>query len=614
MKRLLKKMTMNNQSRIRLPILYLFIVTLTYGQMNYQVTSIKFEGNKVIEDQLLSKQINTRDMNLKEKIFFWKKTPEFSSMILENDLERLQRIYQRNGFLEAEISKELAVNDNREKVSVIININEGQPVILKEIIYREHNPDSERKIIASIDKDIALHEGQRFQDANIYSAIDYLNRKYRNKGYPFVRIEKEVVVNMPAYEATVRFTIYPGVKAKMGKVIFEGNSLITRSFLKKKLAFEQGDVYSQEALEESQQEIFETGLFNYAIIRTKKDSIRNGSLPILIKVKELPQWSFEGGVGYGTEDRYRISTELLKRHFFGGARKLLLQAKRSYYLPVSLDVKLIQPDLFNREIDLVLNPFFSREREESYEVDRLGTGITLQKKLSPEISSYLTYSLEQANLLDKTLAKSDSILLTDQLIHNKSGITLGISKNSTDNIFEPTKGSRQEGYFTYMGLGFQSKYHYYQLGIETRHYKQVSPGYVLAGRIHTGIINPLQQDQSTPIEDRYLIGGASSLRGWARNTISPRNEEGEAIGGNIMFETSAELRFPIYDILSGTLFIDAGNVWREFEQFDFSDLYYGTGMGLRVATPIGPIRLDVGIPLFQENYNPQFFISLGHAF
>jgi outer membrane protein assembly factor BamA len=438
-------MTMNNQSRIRLPILLLFIVTLTYGQMNYQVTSIEFSGNKVIEEKMLSEQFNTREMNLKDKILFWKKTPEFSSIILENDLERLQRIYQRNGFLEAEISKKLIVDDNQEKVSVIININEGQPVILKKIIYQEHNPDRETKIIESIDKDIALQKGQRFQDKNIYSMIDYLNRKYRNKGYPFVRVEKEVDVNISAYEATVRLYITPGVKAKMGTVIFEGDSLISQSFLKKKLTFDQGDDYSQEALEESQQEIFETGLFNYAIIRAKKDSMRNGNLPILVKVRELPQWSFEGGVGYGTEDRFRISMELLKRHFFGGARKLLLQAKRSYYLPISLDAKLIQPDLFNREIDLIFNPFFSREKEESYEVDRLGTGVTLQKKFSPEISSYLTYSLEQDKLLDKTLAKSDSTIPRNQLIHNKSGITLGISKNSTDNIYEPTNGSWQGG-------------------------------------------------------------------------------------------------------------------------------------------------------------------------
>jgi outer membrane protein insertion porin family len=417
-------------------------------------------------------------------------------------------------------------------------------------------------------------------------------------------------VNPGELTATLRFQVAPGPKASLGEVEFQGDSLVPESFIRKKLTFSSGDVYSQEKLERSQEEIFETGLFQYAIIRAQKDSLIKNRLPVLVRVKEQPQWGFEGGVGYGTEDRFRLSAELIKRHFMGGARRLILEAKRSYYLPVSLDARFIQPDVFNQELDLVLNPFFLREREESYEVDRLGAGLTLQKKFSRSLSTFLTYTLERDNLLDKTLPDS----ISQKAVHNKSGLTLGINKNSTDNIFEPTKGWRLEGYMTLMGLGFRSRYDYLKFDLEARHYEQISPDYILAGKLGVGLIQPFKEDQATPIEDRFLIGGASSLRGWSRNTISPQDENGKAVGGNSMLEASLELRFPVYDIVSGTLFADAGNVWANAMYFDLGNLYYDAGVGIRVQTPIGPIRMDVAFPLTEEAFRSQFYISLGHAF
>ncbi|HKK63171.1 MAG TPA: outer membrane protein assembly factor BamA [Bacteroidales bacterium] len=599
-----------------IPLLFSLLIAIpAFSQVNYQVASVEFKGNETIKNDVLAEQMNTRGMNLKERLIFWKGTPEYSSLILENDLERLKSYYQRNGFLEPDINRELMVNDKKEKLSVVIHINEGDAFKLKEVIFREHGQNN-AGLTDALPADISLQggQGQRFRDRDVFSTVEYLKQLYRDSGYPFVSVTNEVKLDQSSNEASVTIHIYPGEKAVFGEVFFEGDSLVPTSFISRQITFNQGDTYAQKDLEKSQQEIFETGLFNYAIIRARKDSIIDGSLPILVRVKELPQWSFEGGIGYGTEDRFRVSAELLKRQFFGGARKFILQAKRSYYVPVSLDVKFIQPDLLQQEVDLAMNPFFSREREESYEVDRMGAGLTLQKKFSSAFSSYLTYTLQQDNLLDKTQTAADTAIPVEQIVNNKSGITLGLTYNSTDNMFEPAKGWQLKGYFTYMGLGFESDNHYYQFGADARHFREIAPDFILAGRVRGGVITPLRSNEDTPIEDRYFIGGASSLRGWQRNSISPRNTEGEAIGGNTLFESSIELRFPIYEILKGTAFIDAGNVWRESYEFALSDLYYNTGAGLRVTTPVGPVRLDAAFPLFQGDFRMQFFISLGHAF
>lgn len=592
--------------------LLIFPVYPVWGQLNYQIKKIEFEGNDTLDTDILVEQMNTKEMKIMEHVLFWKKTPEYIPVILDNDMDRLKSFYQRNGFLNARIEKELKVNDKKEQVSVVIKMKEGKPMVIKDISYREESSKKVTGILESVRTSLPLKTNERFQDKKVYATIEELKRAYKNQGYPFVRVDKDVKADTARHSVRLAFTVYPGSKATFGEVVFKGDSLVSENFLREKLAFKPGEVYSEEKMEESQKKIFETGLFQYAIIRAQKDSLKKGMLPILIRVDELPKWSFQGGVGYGTEDRFRLSAELTKRQFLGGSRKLLLEAKRSYFLPYSLDAKFIQPNLFNKELDFVLNPFFMREREESYEVERLGTGITIQKELSSSMAAYITYSLEQDFLIDKTLA--DTFSLENKRTYNKSGVTIGMNKNSTDNIFEPTKGWRIDGYFTYMGLGFQSRYHYYKIGLETRHYKKLSPGYILAGKLHGGIIETLREGESTPIEDRFLIGGASSLRGWSRHSLSPKNEEGKAIGGDSMLQGSLELRFPVYDILTGAVFADAGNVWKNAKHFALTDLYYDVGIGVRVKTPIGPVRLDMAFPVFQKGVNGQFYLSLGHAF
>ena len=125
---------------------------------------------------------------------------------------------------------------------------------------------------------------------------------------------------------------------------------------------------------------------------------------------------------------------------------------------------------------------------------------------------------------------------------------------------------------------------------------------------------PILGDEETPIEDRFMLGGALSLRGWGRNQISPVNENGDLVGGNSMIEASAELRMPVYDILSGALFVDTGNVWETSHMGRITDLRTDFGIGMRVNTPIGPLRVDIATPIFEGDYKLVYCFSIGHAF
>ncbi len=590
-------------------VIMLFFQGIARGQEGYEVWEIRFEGRDSLSSQLLTEQMNTREATLLEKLAFWKEAPRFSSIMLENDLERLRRVHQRQGFLDPQLDYHLDKDQEKKRLRIVLKISEGLPVRIRGMGYELQQDSTGRGLLEKIEQDSMLVSGMRFTDNRVFQVENRIKKIFVNHGFPYVKVKRRLEVFPAKHAVNVYFNVDPGPHAKFGEVRIHGDTLVSRAFIRRKMAFAPGQTFVQDKLEATQNRLFNTDLFRYVIVRPRKDSISNRRIPIYLEVSESPPWSLEGGLGYGTEDRFRTSLRLTKLQFLGGNRKLILEGKHSHFLPVSLETRFIQPSLLGERLDLMVHPFFIRENERSYEVDRLGGGLTFQENFSSTTSGYLMYSFERVFLRDLSSRQA----LEEKKIRNKSGVTLGLDHNTTDSRFNPSAGWRLNGHFTYMGIGFRSRFHYTKAEVEWARYQRLAKDWILAGKVRAGFIEPLRGEQS-PIEDRFLLGGASSLRGWPRHSISPVNIENEPTGGNSMLESSLELRFPIYDIFSGVAFADLGNVWWKSFRYPLNDLRYDVGLGFRVHTPVGPVRLDLASPVFEQSFKPQLFISIGHAF
>jgi outer membrane translocation and assembly module TamA len=124
-----------------------------------------------------------------------------------------------------------------------------------------------------------------------------------------------------------------------------------------------------------------------------------------------------------------------------------------------------------------------------------------------------------------------------------------------------------------------------------------------------------RDDKELPFFDRLFAGGEFSVRGYPTNSLGPLSNSGVPIGGEAMFVTNQELRFPLWTLLSGVAFFDAGNVWATLDDVE-STLFKSIGVGLRADSPIGPLRLDFAYPLDRRESDPEYkvYFGLGQTF
>lgn len=599
------------------PVLVFLLISViafsSFAQKDYKLKKVSVLGNVVIKDIEIKANMNTKAKTTLGRLEFWKKSPRFSNLTFDDDIRRLNSVYQRNGFLAPTIDHVFTKNDSAKTLRITLKINEGEFVSINKIGFQIIGKSDYHPTLDLTDKKLPIKEGDRFQDEKVKAYETYIAKKFSDRGYPFPIVKNDVNLLSGNKRADINYTIDPGEKCNFGVTWIRNDSLVPESFIRNRLKYKEGEPYSKDLIEKSQQRLYDTELFQYVVVRTLVDSVKNGSVPILIQMKEKPRWSLEAGVGYGSEDRFRVSAQVTRRQFFGGARKLIFNGKRSYSLPASYELSFVQPDFIKDNLDFIITPYFIWNNETSYDVKRLGNSWALKYNFTRNTSAYLMYSYET----DRFNFKSDdamNIADSDSLPYNKSLYTLGFSHNSTNDIFNPSDGSRFSTNVGFMGTFFDSKYHYIKLESEFRKYIALDDNFVFAFKVKFGGIKPIKGDQETPVEDRFMLGGALSLRGWGRNQISPVNNKGDFVGGNSMIESSIELRYPIFDIISGAVFFDSGNVWAEPFNYDLTDLRTDFGVGLRVSTPIGPVRFDYATPISEGKFKGVFFFSIGHAF
>jgi outer membrane protein assembly factor BamA len=383
------------------------------------------------------------------------------------------------------------------------------------------------------------------------------------------------------------------------------------------LPFKPGDPLDPDALLEAQRRLSELGPFD----RVEVDPLRPPPAPfadVRIALRERRPWHVDLGLGYSTFEGARAFVELGHDNLFGTARTATLRlrvSERGDRTDLTYGEPRVLGTLWRGSADV----FRERRVEIGFALERVGVGVTVQRDLFVDVIRRLRgivrYELSEVDRfdVDPTLADADVVPGRERI----ATVTPELTLDRRDRPLDPSRGSFHLVSLRSGGLALGGDADFLKARLETHWFFDWLRPTVIGLSARVGLAGALFDTEALPIEERFLAGGSTTVRGYRENRLGPLDDKGNPTGGNALVVLNAEWRFPVWRWIGGAVFIDAGALASEVHRLSLDHFKTGAGLGLRVSTPVGPLRLDVGYPLDgirRQEPEPRAYLSVGHAF
>jgi outer membrane protein insertion porin family len=437
---------------------------------------------------------------------------------------------------------------------------------------------------------------------------------YADKGYAFTNVNPLSKVNNEQKTLDITYEFEKGEKVYIDRINVSGNTRTRDKVVRRELKLAEGDLYGATPLKKSKQGLMNTGFFEEANISTTKGSADN-KLNMNVEVKEKSTGQFSIGAGFSSLDGILGQGSVQQSNYLGLGLKAI--ASISFGSKTQLyNLGLTDPYFMDTRWTVGADLYRSQRDYIDYTRRATGGDIKAGYPLSDEISTLMIYTYEEKKIFNISAALQNSINLqlvpAPETTSTTSSIAFQLARNSTDYHLDPTSGMTNNLSLEFAGLGGTNKFIRY-IG-ETRLFYPAPWGTVIS--LH-GAFGYIQSLGDVPIDEKFYLGGINTLRGYNGRTVSPytsslnpvTNGKGEVYGNTIFAflggdtETyfNVDYLFPIIKEagLKGVLFVDAGNSYDGLDKL-FTRVQVSYGFGFRWNSPMGPLRLEYGIP-----YNPR---------
>jgi len=522
----------------------------------------------------------------------------------EGDVPLLTKAFRAEGYYGGQV--QLHIDTRTSPVRVTFQVDLGPVYLLKsiDIVTAGAAPPGLR---LPEPETLGLQKGEPAWARMILDAEEELLAILKSTGFPFSKIDdRKVTVDHAERSVSVLFSIIPGPAARFGSTKIAGLQSVNETLVRGKIPWKEGDSYNADLLTEVQRRLTKTGLF--AMVRVAPDqNLDEGSLlPITIRLTERKHRSVGAGVSYKTDEGPGAKISWEHRNLFHHGERLSLTAAASDFTQAA-EGTARKPGLWRPDQTLLLNVRVAEDRPDAYTSRNLRSSALVERDLGKgmTIGGGLAFKTSTVTQLDD----EESFSLVSSPWH--------FDWDTRDDVLEPTYGGR---------LAFQLT-PYFDVAAEdfafvkgklslSRCLEMVeNPSTLVAARVAVGSMAGASQS-AIPADERFYAGGGGSIRGYPFQTVGPV-EGDEPLGGRSLFELSTELRLKVTDRIGLVAFLDGGTAF-ETTSPDFSEtLRWGTGLGVRYFTPIGPFRLDVGVPLNRRpeiDDSLQVYVSLGESF
>ena len=412
----------------------------------------------------------------------------------------------------------------------------------------------------------------------------------------------------------VALNIEEGGLTHINVINIMGNIKTRDKVIRREVKLLEGDIFNSRKIRQSYYNINNLGFFEEVNLDVQPKPQKE-MVDLVIKVKERMTGQMSVGGGYSSEDHFVGTAEIKLGNLRGLGQKLSISAelssKRSTY-----DIGFTEPWLFDIPLSAGFDIYYVDKEYDTFTKTAKGGDIRLGYPVADYTRLFGTYLYERINQKDD-ITSSDDVVNEDK--STTSSIRLTLVRDTRDNRFKPSKGSLNRVSFQLAGGALGGTNYFTKRIIDSGWHFPIWKQLVLSLHGKIGYASGYK-GRKLPDFERFYVGGLSTVRGYEERSIGPKKPRytGDPIGGNKLVVTNVEFNFPIYDIMRGVLFWDAGNVFVEEEELFGYSLRQGVGVGLRFFTPIGPLRFDLGWPVDRDKkYNNEasiFHFAIGTYF
>jgi outer membrane protein insertion porin family len=615
-----------------------------------KIVEVQFIGANAFPQKKLRKQVKTR----KHWMFSWLTGHGYlKDEDFDEDHERLAEFYRDHGYIDFEIKDVKFDNPTPKTMIVKFFVYEGRQYKVGSVKFTGNKLFTTNDVVQGLHnlrslsvKDrkaklgphgLVMDVGDTFAPKGLATDTEQVEDFYGSKGYIDVTTTSRnlIVVRIPNTEhgtMDLEFKIEEGQKSYIEKISIRGNATTKDKVIRRELAVSPGEVFDMVRVKVSKQRLEGLQYFDKVDLRPEPTEISPNRKDLIVGLDEKHTGNLTLGAGFSSVDSVVGFAEISQGNFdlfnpptfTGGGQKFRLRVQlgteRQDY-----ELTFIEPWFLGRKLSLGVDLYYRDLNFQSlnniYDEIRYGARIALTKALwGDNLIGSVNITLEDVGIkLNSGFGPNNTPpdILEQVGYHWLPHVGGSLAYDTRNSVQLPDKGQRSEIFAEYYGGGLGGDFEFYKIEVRTAWYfKGFAPGHVLEVVGRTGVADSLLSTD-VPFFERYYLGGLYSLRGFKYRSVSPRNPGfTEPVGGDTYWFGSLEYSIPIIDRLRFALFYDVGNVASSSYSYSFSNLNDNWGVGLRLNLPIGPLRLDYGIPIHHDQFNSssgQFQFGVGYT-
>jgi outer membrane protein assembly complex protein YaeT len=545
----------------------------------------------------------------------------------------IERFYRNNGFLEASVRASQPEVSGSTAV-LPVTIDEGRRFVLEAITFPGVHADRQVEMASAAN----LELGMPYVTIDLEDARRRVQDAYARLGFNAASVEIEPVPDTTEGVVDVAFAVKEGPQQIVREVVTEGATETREGVITGALDIDPGDPVNLAQWSIARKRLYDTNVFRQVDIEAvpiegNGDETAAGVQPVraVVRVIEYPVWRLRYGLQLNDEktsletdpiearqQNVGILADIRNQNLFGRAITAGL-AGRLERDRRSESVFLSNASFFGLPVRTYAFIFDAHQRfrldgEVNSITDTRGGSIEQRWRPSRRVEVSYGYRFERNHT---AYVEPDIPGLPPRLddVFNVAKLTAAAYIDRRDDPFQPSRGwfssANLDQALEFLGSDFRTS----KLLVQQLYFRSVNR-LVLATRAQVGV--EFSKDVLLPAE-RFLLGGATTVRGYAENSIGPFDPLFGVTGGDGLLLFNAEARFPVRGWIQGVAFVDAGNVFEGKSDTSLSDLKVGYGIGLRLASPFAMLRLDFGIPASavrpgEPKPKGRYYIGIGHIF